>query len=137
MKKLLTEILLFLSVVLFVSCGSLQTYNIGDLIPDLWDVTTQYPYTEKITVTNCATGDSVEFTDSSDMNMICMQLEGIECIREKPKGEAPLFEITFQTTNSRTTLEILSEYYYIFDGYRYNAVGNGVDLVFFNNLFIK
>lgn len=134
MKKLISVIILFLSALLLVGCGALRTYDIGDLLPDVWDVTTQYPYTQKITVTNCATGESVEFTDASEMNTVRMQLEGIECIREK-ESESPIFEISFQTTGGVTKLGIISEYYYMLDGYRYNAVGNGVDLVFFNNLF--
>lgn len=134
MKKLIPLIVLILSALLLMGCGSLQTYDIGDLLPDVWDITTQYPYTQQITVTNCVTGDTVEFTDALDMNVVRMQLEGIQCIREK-ESESPIFEISFKTPDGITKLGIISEYYYMFDGYRYNAIGNGVDLVFFNNLF--
>lgn len=134
MKRIIS-VLILLCALLLSGCGALSSYNLGDILPPLWDITTQYPYTEKITVNNCATGESLEFTDSSDLNQIRMQLEGIECMREKKTGDSPLFEITFHTTDGNYEIEILSEYYYMFDGYRYNALGNGVDLVFFQNLF--
>lgn len=133
MKKFLSVILL--SVMVLTGCGSLTTYDLGELIPELWDITTQYPYTEKITVTDCTNGTVLEFTDSSDMSNIRMQLEGIACIREKEEGTAPLYEITFHTTAGTESIEILSEYYYMFGGYRYNAVGAGVDLIYLAGLF--
>lgn len=133
MRKIISVILLL--SLLLVGCGSLKSYDLGELIPELWDITTQYPNTQKITVTDCASGESVEFTDDGDMSNIRMQLEGIVCIREKEEGTSPMYEIRFQTKSGVTTLEILSEYYYMLDGYRYNAVGNGVDLMFFAGLF--
>lgn len=132
-----------MAVVMLVltGCGSFKVYHINDIVPPLIDMTTQYPYTEKITVTNCTTGETLEYTEGSDHDLIRMQLEGIEAVREKVKDNEkyqPLFVITFHTTEGKTDVQLLdNSYRFIIDGYLYDALRSKIDIVFFENLFLK
>ncbi|MBQ8185351.1 MAG: hypothetical protein IJ037_00585 [Clostridia bacterium] len=136
MKRIL---ILLLSAALFLaSCGTPGVYLLDDHLPELIDPSTQYPYTEKITVTQCSTGKVLEYTEGSDHDLIRMRLEGIRCIREKDTGAlTPLYTIEFTTTDGTVTLHIASEYDYILDGYVYEAMRSSVDLLYFDGLFAE
>ncbi len=139
MKKNLAMILVCVCVVMCLG-GCRKTpglYVLDDYIPELMDVTTQYPYVEKISVTDCASGNTVEFTDGVTHDIIRMQFEGIQCIREKTGAAdyGPLFTVTFYTTDGETTVYVLSKSEYIIGEYLYEAMTAGVDVVFFENLF--
>lgn len=138
MKKVICTAVLLCILFCLAGCGSFKVYEMNDILPPLVDITTQYPYTEKITVTNCSTGETLEFTEGTDHNLIRMRLEGIQAIREKVKDEiTPLYEITFFTTDGTTAVSILSEYDCVIDGYRYEALRSSVDLIYFENLFAE
>ncbi|MGN1347234.1 MAG: hypothetical protein ACI4V1_10655 [Eubacteriales bacterium] len=131
----LVTLLLFLT-----ACGTPGLYLLEDELPVLMDITTQYPYTEKITVTDCASGEVREYIDGAAHDRIRMQFEGIQCIREKKNAgtdSAPQFEVTFYTTDGQTTVTILSASAYLIGEYRYDAMTSGVDLVYFRNLFAE
>ena len=136
MKRIL---ILLLSLGIFlISCGTPGVYLLDDYLPKLIDPATQYPYTEKITVTQCSTGKVLEFMEGSDHDLIRMRLEGIQCIREKDSGALmPLYTIEFTTTEGIVTLQIASEYDYILDGYVYEAMRSSVDLLYFDGLFAE
>jgi len=138
MKKRLAAALLVLVLLSLSGCGFLKVYNLDEILPPLIDITTQYPYTEKITVTNCLTGEALEFTEGKDHDLIRMRLEGIQAIREKAKAsdDQPLFEITFTTTDGIFSVKILENgYHLVIDGYNYETLGSAVDLLYFENLF--
>lgn len=138
MKKIFRIPVLLCILLCLVSCGSFRVYSFDELLPPLMDITTQYPYTEKITVTCCTNGETVEYTEASDQDMLRMRLQGIQAIREKAKNEnAPLYEITFHTTEGVLKIAVLSEYDCIIDGYRYEALRSGFDLLYFEDLFIQ
>ena len=80
MKRIL---ILFLALGLFlISCGTPGVYLLDDYLPQLMNPATQYPYTEKITVTQCSTGKVLEYTDGGDHDLIRMRLEGIQYLNE-------------------------------------------------------
>ena len=141
MKKRITAALLVLIMLTLSGCGSFKVYDINEIIPPLIDVTTQYPYTEKITVTKCDTGETLEFTEGADHDLIRMQFEGIPAIREKLKASAsvnPLYEVTFYTTEGSVTVSVLeNKFNFAIDGYMYETMRSAIDLLFFENLFLK
>lgn len=138
MKKIILGIILLGTLLCLAGCGSFRVYQFDEIIPPLWDITTQNPYTEKICVTNCSTGETLEYTEGDDHDMIRMRLEGIQAIREKDKGDSsPLYEITFYTTDGTTSISVLSEYDCVIDGYRYEALRSGFDLLYFEALFTE
>ena len=133
-----TLILLLSLVILLTACGTPGVYILDENLPVLIDPTTQYPYTEKITVTDHASGKVLEYTDGISHDQIRMRLEGIHCIREKDDGtHTPLYTVEFTTTEGIVTLGIASEYDYILDGYHYEAMRSSVDLFYFAGLFTE
>ena len=139
MKRVLSILLVISALLALSGCGSFKVYQMNDILPPLVDITTQYPYTEKITVTECSSGKSLEFTEGADHDMIRMRFEGIQAIREKPKSDdpAPLFDIVFTTTDSTVAISVLSEYAFLYDGYKYEILRSGIDLIYFENLFTE
>jgi len=133
----ITVLLLALTVVL-CSCMTPGVYILDENLPVLIDPATQYPYTEKITVTDHASGKVLEYTDGISHDQIRMRLEGIRCIREKDDGSyTPLYTVEFTTTEGVVTLGIASAYDYILDGYHYEAMRSSVDLFYFAGLFAE
>ena len=105
MKRILV-LLLALAAVL-CSCTTPGIYILDENLPVLIDPSTQYPYTEKITVTDHASGKVLEFTDGISHDQIRMRLEGIRCIREKDDGSYQLlYTVEFTTTEGIVTLGI-------------------------------
>lgn len=136
MKRILTVLLAMM--VLLTACGTPGVYILDESLPVLIDPTTQYPYTEKITVTDHASGKVLEYTDGTSHDQIRMRLEGIRCIREKDDGSyTPLYTVEFTTTEGVVTLGIASAYDYILDGYHYEAMRSSVDLFYFAGLFAE
>lgn len=134
MKRIL--ILLLALTAVLCSCTTPGVYILDENLPVLIDPSTQYPYTEKITVTDHASGKVLEFTDGISHDQIRMRLEGIRCIREKDDGSYPLlYTVEFTTTEGIVTLGIASEYDYILNGYHYEAMRSSVDLFYFAGLF--
>lgn len=125
-------------VMMLCSCMTPGVYILDENLPVLIDPTTQYPYTEKITVTEHATGKVLEYTDGISHDQIRMRLEGIHCIREKDDGTyTPVYTVEFTTTEGIVTLGIASEYDYILNGYHYEAMRSSVDMLYFAGLFAK
>ncbi len=137
MKKIFAMLMLLL---MLTACGTPGLYVLDDYIPELIDIETQYPYTEKITVMNCTTGAELEYTDGEMHDNIRMHFEGIQCTRDKVKENAvytPLYEVTFYATDMTTTVTVLSDSAYLIGGYRYDAITSGVDLMYLENLFAE
>lgn len=129
-------ILAFALTMVLCSCMTPGVYILDENLPVLIDPTTQFPYTEKITVTDHSTDKVLEYTDGVSHNQIRMRLEGIHCIREKDDGSyTPVYTVEFTTTEGTVTLGIASEYDYILDGYHYEAMRSSVDMLYFAGLF--
>lgn len=133
MKKIL--FIMLICLLLFSSCST-GVYTLGDVLPELIDITTQYPYVESITVFETASQRSVTFTDGITHNNIRMQFEGIQCTREKSKGDYPsLYTVTFSTTEGDVKVYIVSNHEFLINGYLYTSIALELDLVYFEHLF--
>ncbi len=133
-RILLTAVL---AAVLFTGCAS--DYFLDDVIPELIDISTQYPHVEKVTVTNGATGESIEYTDPEMQDNIRMLFEGVQCTRKKGSvtADEPLFTVTFHALDGDTVIYVLSDSYYEIGEYTYKAITFGVDTVYLENLFAE
>lgn len=126
MKKV---IIILSLLILLTGCQPPGLYILGDYLPPQVNVKTQLHYIETIIVTDCSSGESFEYTGKSDQELIYTQFEKIPCIRKKYSGDdTPLYKIEFVTADGVTTLSVLSEYEFILDGYRYEAMRYHVDL---------
>lgn len=133
---------ILLTVLLAVLCltGCASDIFLDEVIPELIDITTQYPHVEKVTVTNGATGESIEYTDPDMQDNIRMMFEGVQCTRKKGNGVAadePLFTVTFHALDGDTVIYVLSDSYYEIGEYTYKAITFGVDLVYLESLFAE
>jgi len=140
------RIVLLLMAALFIlpgltGCQEPMVYNLSELIPELMDIETQYPYVEKIIVTDTETGEQMEFTEGVDHDRIRMQFQDLQCIREKESGSVPGYLVSFVTTDGTTDVLVVSrEGSYltnavVIGGYRYECLISGVDQTFFAGLF--
>ena len=133
---------LLLAAVLTLVCltGCASAMFLDEVIPELMDITTQYPHVEKVTVTNGATGASIEYTDPEMQDNIRMMFEGVQCTRRKGNGVAadePLFTVTFHAVDGDTVIYVLSGSSYVIGEYTYKAITFGVDTVYLENLFAE
>lgn len=131
---LLTSVL---AAALLTGCTA-TAYFLDEVIPELIDISTQYPHVEKVTVTNGATGESIEYTDPEMHDNIRMIFEGVQCTRKKSDAVAAdgvLFTVTFHAVDGDTVIYVLSESTYVIGEYTYKAITFGVDTVYFDNLF--
>ena len=129
---------LLLAAVFLTGCAS--DYFLDEVIPELIDISTQYPHVEKVTVTNGATGESVEYTDPKMQDNIRMIFEGVQCTRSKGSGvpaDGVLFTVTFHTVDGDTAVYVLSQSSYVIGEYTYKAITFGVDTVYLENLFVE
>ena len=128
---------LLLAAVFLTGCAS--DYFLDEVIPELIDISTQYPHVEKVTVTNGATGESVEYTDPKMQDNIRMIFEGVQCTRKKGSvtADEPLFTVTFHALDGDTVIYVLSDSYYEIGEYTYKAITFGVDTVYLENLFAE
>lgn len=141
MKKICLILLSVWFVLMCVTgCTDLMTYNLSDIIPELMDMETQYPYVEKIIVTKIETGETVTFAEGTEHDRIRMQFEEIQCVRKKNTAEVTSgYSVNFITTDGNTEVLIPETDYqakYVTIGdYRYELLVNGIDLTFFASMF--
>lgn len=137
-RKFMILSALLLTAVFLTGCAS--DYFLDEVIPELIDISTQYPHVEKVTVTNGATGESVEYTDPKMQDNIRMIFEGVQCTRTKANGvpaDGVLFTVTFHTVDGDTAVYVLSQSSYVIGEYTYKAITFGVDTVYLENLFAE
>lgn len=137
-RKFMILSALLLAAVFLTGCAS--DYFLDEVIPELIDISTQYPHVEKVTVTNGATGESVEYTDPKMQDNIRMIFEGVQCTRSKGSGvpaDGVLFTVTFHTVDGDTAVYVLSQSSYVIGEYTYKAITFGVDTVYLENLFVE
>lgn len=133
-------ILLTILLAAFCFAGCASDIFLDEVIPELMDMTTQYPHVEKVTVVNGATGESIEYTDPEMQDNIRMMFEGVQCTRKKGNGVAadePLFTVTFHAVDGDTVIYVLSGSSYVIGEYTYKAITFGVDTVYLENLFAE
>lgn len=126
-----------LTALCFAGCAS--DIFLDEVIPELMDITTQYPHVEKVTVLNGATDESIEYTDPEMQDNIRMMFEGVQCTRKKASGvsaDEPLFTVTFHALDGDTVVYVLSGSSYVIGEYTYKAITFGVDTVYLENLFV-
>ena len=133
---------ILLAAVLAVLClaGCASDIFLDEVIPELIDISTQYPHVEKVTVTNEATGESIEYTDPKMQDNIRMIFEGVQCTRKKGSGvpaDGVLFTVTFHALDGDTVIYVLSGSSYVIGEYTYKAITFGVDTVYLENLFAE
>ena len=127
-----------LAVLMLTGCAS--DYFLDDIIPELIDISTQYPHVEKVTVVNGATGESIEYTDPKMQDNIRMIFEGVQCARSKANGiptDGVLFTVTFHALDGDTVIYVLSGSSYVIGEYAYKAITFGVDTLYLENLFAE
>jgi len=133
------RILLTALLMVFCLAGCASDIFLDEVIPELMDITTQYPHVEKVTVTNAA-GESLEYTDAEMHDNIRMRFEGVQCTRKKadaPAADDVQFTVTFHTVDGETVVYVLSGSSYVIGEYAYKAITFGVDTVYFENLFAE
>ena len=126
------------AILLLTGCAS--DYFLDDIIPELIDISTQYPHVEKVTVQNGATGEAIEYTDPKMQDNIRMIFEGVQCTRRKGSGvpaDGVLFTVTFHALDGDTVIYVLSGSSYVIGEYTYKAITFGVDTVYLENLFAE
>ena len=136
-RKFMILSALLLAAVFLTGCAS--DYFLDEILPELIDISTQYPHVEKVTVTNGATGESVEYNDPKMQDNIRMLFEGVQCTRKKGSvtADEPLFTVTFHALDGDTVIYVLSDSYYEIGEYTYKAITFGVDTVYLENLFAE
>lgn len=135
MKRRITAVLLV--TVLFLSgCGA-GAYFLDDVLPELIDISTQYPNVESVTVTNIASGESVTYTDPDMQDNIRMLFEGVQCTRKKSteKITEAVYTVTFGALKGSTVIYVISGSEYVIGEYTYKAITFGADMVYLENLF--
>ena len=129
---------LVLLALIFTACASMKSYLLGDVLPPLYDISTQTVYVTKVSVTNHTSDKTVEFDSASDHDLIRMQFEGINCTREENTAErAPIYTVTFTTRDGNFILDVISESEFVIGEYYYEAVRFSADLLVLESLTSK
>lgn len=130
---------IFVSLALILtSCSSLRAYLLGDIIPPLYDTSTQTVYVEEVSILNHSTDVSVQFDSASDHDLIRMQFEGIKCTREENlETRTPLYTVIFTTRDGDFVLEVISDCEFVIGEYYYEAVRFSADLLVLESLTSK
>lgn len=133
MKKRLA-ILLLSAVLLLTGCGA---YFLDEVLPELMDISTQYPNVESVTVTELASGDTVTYAEPDMQDNIRMLFEGVQCTREKTTvgAEDAVYTVEFKAQDGDTVIYVISGSEYVIGEYKYKAITFGVDMIYLENLF--
>lgn len=133
MKKRLA-ILLLSAVLLLTGCGA---YFLDEVLPELMDISTQYPNVESVTVTELASGDTVTYAEPDMQDNIRMLFEGVQCTREKTTvgAEDAVYTVEFKAQDGDTVIYVISGSEHVIGEYKYKAITFGVDMIYLENLF--
>ena len=141
-RRIIAAVLLLIFAICFTGCRKTPgLYQLDDIIPKLMDTKTQYPYTTSVVVEKDSTGERLDYTEGTDHDKIRMQFEGIKCYRDKltesdDYEDGVQYTVTFVTTDGEVAIEVISKDTCIIDGYVYHAMTSGIDILFFDNLFV-
>lgn len=141
-RRIIAAVLLLIFAICFTGCHKTPgLYQLDDIIPKLMDTKTQYPYTTSVVVEKDSTGERLDYTEGTDHDKIRMQFEGIKCYRDKltesdDYEDGVQYTVTFVTTDGEVAIEVISKDTCIIDGYVYHAMTSGIDILFFDNLFV-
>lgn len=136
--KTRTILALALAVGTLLFCGcSAKAYFLGDVLPELMDITTQYPNVESVTVTNIASGETLTYTDAGMQDNIRMLFEGVQCTRKKSTSgmTEAVYKVEFNALSGGTVVYVVSGSECVIGEYTYKAITFGVDMVYLENLF--
>lgn len=139
-RKLSAILLSVLCVVLFVSCDAPGVFRLDDALPQLDDDTAGIRNILSVTIENLESGESISFSETSEINAVRMRFEGIKYIREK-SGDTPNtgYRVTFLTDGGKSdlTLSFSSSDSFTIGEYRCDIMYSGIDTVYFAGLFDK
>lgn len=138
--KLSAVLLCVLLAVLFVSCDAPGVFRLDDALPQLSDDTAGIQNILSVTIEDLSSGESVSFSEASEINAVRMRFEGIKYIREKAAGtEETGYRVTFITDGGKNdlTLSFSSSDSFTMGEYRCDIMYSGIDTVYFAGLFDK
>ncbi len=126
------------ALLLLTACSPFSVYQLGELLPPLYNTETQDAYVEKIVVSDPGTGASAEITELFELEQIIAQFAEISCTRKKLSAAvaepSPLYDVTFITVDGDIKLSVMSETSFIIDGYVYESVAYSADLLLFEDI---
>ena len=136
MKKFSLLLALLFIALFLASCDAPGVVLLDSLMPPLTEKATGYAVTTEIRITNLATGESVSFTEPADLNRVHPQFEGVKCIRDKKLDDLqPLYNVAFFTDYSADSFDVCASTDFIYNGYHYDAMRSGVDMLWLEGLF--
>ena len=138
--KLTAILMCVICAVLFVSCDAPGVFRLDNSLPLLGDDTAGIRNILSVTVENLSTGESVSFSEPSEINAVRMRFEGIKYIRERTQGtENTGYRVTFLTDGGKNdlTLSFSSSDSFTMGKYRCDIMYSGIDTVYFAGLFDK
>lgn len=116
--------------------------SLSDALPPLDDATTKTQNVTTVTVRRYADEAVFTITDPVALDTLYSQLSGIRGTRKKMEVREyldtypPLYMITFADGNGAVAeLLLTNETTFYYDGYAYDALRGGADLLYFANLF--
>jgi len=139
MTKMIPLLAILLSLLLL--CTACSVYTLDAYLPPLMDDNTLLPCLTKITVIRASDGAQATLTDPLDLSTMLLQLEGIQCVRDRVSleqfsEEYPLvYTLKFYATTGETTLYICGDEEFYLGRYSYLALRSGVDFYYLNSLF--
>ncbi len=118
--------------------------SLSDALPPLDNNETKMQNVTSVTVHRFTDEAVVTITDPMALNTLYNQLSGIRGTREKMEVQeymdtyAPLYMVVFTDADGTITeLFITDETTFYYDGYAYDALRGGADLLYFENLFAE
>lgn len=118
--------------------------SLSDALPPLDDAATKTQNVTCVTVRRYADEAVFTITDPAALDTLYNQLSGIRGTRKKMEVREyldtypPLYMITFADGNGAVAeLLLTDETTFYYDGYAYDALRGGADLLYFDSLFAK
>lgn len=118
--------------------------SLSDALPPLDDATTKTQNVTTVAVRRYADEAVFTITDPVALDTFYNQLSGIRGTRKKMEVREyldtypPLYMITFADGNGAVAeLLLTNETTFYYDGYAYDALRGGADLLYFNSLFAE
>ncbi len=118
--------------------------SLSDALPPLDDATTKTQNVTTVTVRRYADEAVFTITDPVALDTLYSQLSGIRGTRKKMEVREyldtypPLYMITFADGNGAVAeLLLTNETTFYYDGYAYDALRGGADLLYFDSLFAE
>ena len=140
-RRVFAALVLVLALMLS-ACGSMKTYRLNELLPEVLDDATLLPVLDSVTVTRVADGAAVTLSET-DVENLMLCFDNIVCTREKLTGAAGVYVLSFALTDPAASAPPLvidnvdgsvAKAFEI-GGYRYVTVNMTADLTYLMSLF--